>query len=108
MGTPRWSVKFTRDTPLHPDGYTVDVHVFVQRCPEVILSVFVRRRWKTKKKNNKNFIASLLSLSNSRFIANKISDNLQAKGNRLQEVVKKSGRKVSGNSQKATLLSRTD
>ena len=41
MRAPWWSVELARDTPLHPDGDTIDLYVLVEGCPKVIVLVFV-------------------------------------------------------------------
>jgi len=41
MGTPRGSVELTSNAPFHPDCDPIDLHVPVERGPEVIIPVLV-------------------------------------------------------------------
>jgi len=42
------SIKLAGNTPLHAHGNAVDLHALVQRSSEVILPIFVRRRFNEK------------------------------------------------------------
>ena len=44
VGAARRAVELARGAPLHPDGDAADLHVLVQRQPEVVIAVLVRRR----------------------------------------------------------------
>ena len=44
VGAARRAVELAGGAPLHPDGDAADLHVLVQRQPEVVIAVLVRRR----------------------------------------------------------------
>ena len=41
-------VELARDAPLHPDSDAVDLDVAIQRCPEIVVTVFVGVRYIVK------------------------------------------------------------
>ena len=46
---PRRAIKLAGDAPLHPDGDAVDLHVAVQRRPEVVVPILVGARCQSNK-----------------------------------------------------------
>lgn len=50
MGTTRRSIKFARDAPFHAYRNPIDLDTLIQRSPEIILPIFVRRSLKKGEK----------------------------------------------------------